>query len=97
MKKGDSEMTKKLDFVEIAMNAFRFIENKETVLDVDLMIRLGFSPPAWKVWRPQLIQKLTNITLPKFEQEKDDETKIKIAYDKKKTLWTATEVLEVYN
>lgn len=90
-------MTKKLDFVEIAMDAFSFIEKEETVLDVDLMIKLGFSPPAWKVWRSQLIQKLTNTILPKSEREIDDETKIKITHDKKKTSWTATEVLEMYN
>jgi len=87
-------MTQKIIFSDITTKAFRVIERRETMLDVDLMIVLGFSPPAWKVWKPQLIQKLTNMMLPKTENNEDGYIVIKITYNKKEKTWKATEILE---
>jgi hypothetical protein len=87
-------MKQKLRFSEIAMKAFQHIESEKTMLDVDLMIRLDFIPTTWKVWKPKLIQKLTNITLPKTGAEKGDYTKVKTSYSKKEDTWKSTELLE---
>jgi hypothetical protein len=87
-------MKQKLTFVDIALNAFQHIEREKTVLDVDLMIKLEFTPPTWKVWKPKLIQKLTNVKLSKTGTEKGDYTKVGISYSKKEDTWKSTEFLE---
>lgn len=87
-------MTDKRQFADIAIEAFQFIEREKTVLDVDLMIRLGFTPPTWKVWKPKIIQKLMNFTLGKTEAEKGDYTRVRINYSKKEDTWKSEEFLE---
>jgi len=87
-------MKQKLTFPDIVINAFQYIESEKTVLDVDLMIRLGFTPPTWKVWKPKLIQKLTNFTSSKTEAEKGDYTRVRINYFKKEDTWKSEEFLE---
>lgn len=95
--KKERELTQKLEFVPIALEACRIIESKGRIFDVDLMIALKFSPPSWKVWKPKLVEKLNNYTIPKTDREKDDETKVKFTYNKKQKLWEAIEFLEQNN
>ena len=54
--KGES-LTKKRKFTEIAAEILQIIhENGGSIDDVDLMIKLEFTPESWKTWKPQLIQ-----------------------------------------
>mgnify|MGYP003964734877 FL=1 len=76
------------------MNAFEYIESEKILLDVDLMIRLKFTPPTWKVWKPKMIQKLTTHTFKKIGEEKGDHVNIKINYSKKEDTWKSEELLE---
>jgi len=87
-------MRQKTTFADVTMKAFQLIEKDGKMLDVDLMIRLDFTPPSWKVWKPKLIQKLTNFPLPKTEAESGDYTKVRIKYHKKEDVWESEEFLE---
>jgi len=50
-------MAERKSFVFLFEALYRnLLESKDNKLtDVDAMIKLGFSPPSWKVWKPQLI------------------------------------------
>ena len=87
-------MSERKSFAEIANKTFELIERKKILLDVDLMMALGFTPPTWKVWKPKLIQKLTNYTREKMDAEIDDHTQIRINYFKKEDVWESEEFLE---
>jgi hypothetical protein len=90
-------MTRKIIFTEIVMRSWELIQEDGTLLDVDLMIRLDFSPPSWKIWKPKIIEKLTSVNLRKISEEEGNKNWIKITYDKKSTLWKASELIEQYN
>ena len=87
-------MSERKSFVDVALKTFGLIEEKKILLDVDLMMALGFTPFTWKVWKPKLIQKLTNYTKEKMGVEGDDHTQIRINYSKKEDVWESEEFLE---
>ena len=87
-------MSETKSFVDVAFKTFGLIEEKKILLDVDLMIALDFTPTTWKIWKPKLIQKLTNYTREKMKVEGDDHTQIRINYSKKEDVWESEEFLE---
>ena len=87
-------MSERKSFAEIANKTFELIERKKILLDVDLMMALDFTPPTWKIWKPKLIQKLTNYTREKMGVEGDDHTQIRINYSKKEDVWESEEFLK---
>ena len=87
-------MSERKSFLDVALKTFGLIERKKIFLDVDLMMALDFTPPTWKVWKPKLIQKLTNYTREKMGVEGDDHTQIRINYFKKEDVWESEEFLE---
>ena len=91
---NNREMSERKSFVGVVLTTFELIEEKKILLDVDLMIALDFTPTTWKVWKPKLIQKLTNYTRRKMDVEKDDHTRIRINYFKKEDVWKSEEFLE---
>lgn len=60
----------------------------QPALDPEVMTDLGFSPPSWKTWKPQL---LTMAQKP-IEVKRDDDGRITdifyIRYDKKEKSWS---------
>jgi hypothetical protein len=91
---NNREMSERKSFVGVVLTTFELIEEKKILLDVDLMIALDFTPTTWKIWKPKLIQKLTNYTRRKMDVEKDDHTRIRINYFKKEDVWKSEEFLE---
>jgi len=59
----------------------------QPVLDPEVMTALGFSPPSWKTWKPQLI----TMAQKPIEIKRNDEDEITdvfyIRYNKKEKSW----------
>ena len=89
-------MTRKLDFKWKWDTLIQYVRDSESqvISDVDLMIKLKFSPPSWKVWKPKFIEKAVCTKLKLTKQDRTVE-EIKINYNKKSKLWF-TESLESY-
>ena len=89
-------MTRKLDFKWKWDNLIQYVHDSESqeISDVDLMIKLKFSPPSWKVWKPKFIEK-AGCTKLKFTKQDRMVEEVKISYNKKRKLWF-TESLENY-
>ena len=59
----------------------------EGMYDVDLMEELGFTPPSWKVWKPQLVLKAKTTEWKTGEPLEDNYEEWKIMYYKRKKHW----------
>ena len=84
------------DFVEIIIEASKIIQNNGSISDVDLMIKLDFTPPSWKVWKSKLVEKLSDYIMDNLCSENIN-SKVKITYNKKKKLWKSTEFIDEDN
>jgi len=82
-------LTKKKFFSEIAKKAKEYVEEEGSMHDVILMLRLGFSPPSWKIWKSKLAEMFSINTFSKLDSKT---VRIKIEYSKKEKLWRVIEV-----
>ena len=84
-------MTKKLEFTEIVMKGAEYVNEKGSMPNVSLMLRLDATPQSWRVWKPALIDIYSIHTFPKSFED-DEAGRIKIEYSKKEKLWRAIDI-----
>lgn len=79
-------MKRTSDFRHFSDRARDLIVERGIMHDVILMEELNFTPPSWKVWRSQLIQKFS---LMKYNgvTESGKESQYQIKYVKKSKIW----------
>ena len=82
-------MTEKIKFSEIAGKAIEYVGEEGSMHDVILMLRLGFSPPSWKIWKSKLAEMFSINTFSKLDSKT---VRIKIEYSKKEKLWRAIDI-----
>jgi len=79
-------MTKKVSFSKKWDELVRCVYFLKRVPDVLLMERLEISPPSWKVWKSQFIEK-SKYSPETVVSEEGQEIDIKIMYIKKEKRW----------
>jgi len=87
-------MTAKKDFEHLLKYLKTIVrDKKDGILDVDLMERMGFTPPSWKTWKSKFIEKLNNYDY-WYKDSKTDETKkwFRFRYLKKEKTWYCIDV-----
>lgn len=77
-------MTK--NFSSLSYTILDIVRKEESIKDVLLMMRLGFTPDNWRHWRSMFVQFFEEITYPK-ENSDDENNKEKVVYVKKQRLW----------
>jgi hypothetical protein len=79
-------MTRKKHFGYIWDRLMDIVKEHDVIYDADLMIKLDFSPPSWKVWKAKFKEKsdYTRITFTRPDGTKTDH---KITYHKKTKSW----------
>jgi len=84
-------LTEKIKFSEIAGKAIEYVGEEGSMHDVILMLRLGFSPPSWKIWKSKLAEMFSIKTFSKLGDDSGT-VRIKMEYNKKEKLWSVIEV-----
>ena len=81
-------LTRKLDFQRRWELLVEILKKEIIILDVDLMIKLRFSPPSWKVWKAKFLEyaKTRKIYYNNFNTDK--RKYYEILYDKKLKDWS---------
>ncbi len=81
-------MTRKMDFTKKWNELMiQLQKNEDGMYDVELMEELGFTPPSWKVWKPQFVLKANTTEWHTGDPTKDDYKEWKIMYYKRKKHW----------
>jgi len=82
-------MTRKLDFSLMWQKLLRIVDEAHPrfVQDVEIMEKLGFSPPSWKIWKPKLVEKADTTIFKNIDDETFKKIIYKIEYSKKRKNW----------
>lgn len=82
-------MTYKKDFRWIWSRLLDCVMNSKDrkIADVNLMEKLNFSPPSWKVWKPMFIEKSKQVGV--YKNESNKKIGYMILYIKKEKIWKA--------
>lgn len=68
------------------------------MLDVELMMEMGHSPPSWKVWQPKFIEWIKLHVFDVFRginPYSGEPTFYELDYDKKASQWICEEIKDV--
>lgn len=81
-------MTYKKDFKSIWSQLNDILKEETFILDVDLMIKLRFSPPSWKVWKSKFLEYARTRTIYHHNFKTDKRKYYQILYNKKRKEWS---------
>ena len=71
------------DFTEIGCKIMEILREEKKMKDVVLMMKLGFNPENWRLWRAKYVELFEGLENRKIDQD----GKEKFVYDKKQKLW----------
>lgn len=80
-------MSAKKNFGIIWNKLTQFVKDENEINDVDLMMKLNFSPPSWKVWKSQFRDK-SECTKIIFTNPDGIKSEHKITYNNKMKTWS---------
>ncbi len=62
-------------------------EGEGEILDVILMVKLNFTPPSWKIWKPKLIEWFSLKKYTGISDESREKISYRIVYIKTMKTW----------
>jgi len=82
-------MSRKLDFgfQWDRLKKILYAAHPNSVSDVEIMERLRFSPPSWKVWKPKFVEKANTTVFKQVDDKTFKKIIYKIEYSKKRKNW----------
>ena len=85
-------MTKKINFETKYQELVRRVFLFKIHPDLTLMANMGFSPPAWKVWKRMLIERTKIRHECMFSEEEQKDVYFNVEYIKKEKIWIRKDI-----